>query len=212
MPGAKGRRLQIRLQIESSVPIIMKLDMWSLKSFHRFSRADLLGASAALLCILHCLLTPLFFTARFLSDHGSHASNAGHGPVYFGAVSEMAEISHTSCMQVSPLWASFDVVFLLLGLLGRGLAPIVRVLYLSWGLLSLGLILHNCAQPAGHSLMYVGSGSLLVAHLLNWRHGHHGSGEKNCTMFVANYCAGTQVKLGSAHAGRSSRPPLKRNK
>lgn len=113
------------------------------------SRSDYIGASASTLCMIHCLITPLFFAAQATS---------------------------LSCADLSPLWwKTIDYLFLLVGFIAiyytsknTTASWIPYALFISW-LLLVGLVLNNSAQwiSLPHALMYIPALSMALVHLYN---------------------------------------------
>ncbi|MGB3547043.1 MAG: MerC domain-containing protein [Saprospiraceae bacterium] len=121
-------------------------------------KPDLLGLAASGLCALHCTITPLFFAAQPLLHHTT--DHAHH---------------HTGLS----FWSSLDYVFLLLSLVAVWLAsrasrrPSTRAwLWVGFSCFSLGLILESYS-PWALALLYLGSGILVVTHLVNFHQCRH---------------------------------------
>lgn len=75
------------------------------------------------------------------------------------------------------LWPYLDYAFLILSLLAVWLSakhahhPVLRwVFWAAWGLFAFGLLLEPQELVLGHALMYIGSFTLVVAHLKNYLH------------------------------------------
>ena len=116
--------------------------------------SDWLGAAASGLCAIHCTLTPIFFAAKPVLDStvGEHAH--GHG-----------------------WWGALDYIFLVLSLLAVWYSArhtthttLKWGLWAAWGLFAFGLLSEPFGVPFGHWFMYVGSISLVIAHIKNYRH------------------------------------------
>lgn len=114
--------------------------------------ADVIGASASALCIIHCLLTPILLTAVVVSKPGPEGSTATLGLI----------------------WGALDFIFLTISIwavyrtASNTTAPLVRrLIWPSWALLAMGLLLEKCGISAGGWAMYLGSFSLVVMHLIN---------------------------------------------
>ena len=116
------------------------------------SRSDDIGASASTLCMIHCLITPLFFAAQATS---------------------------LSCAEISPLWwKSIDFLFLLVAFFAiyftskNTTAPWVPyALFISWFLLSM-LVVNNSAHWVSlpHALIYIPALTMALVHLYNKRY------------------------------------------
>ncbi|MBC6995128.1 MerC domain-containing protein [Neolewinella lacunae] len=124
------------------------------------SRPDFIGAFASSLCIVHCLLAPLFFVAQ---------------PVVYHQV-----VSHQGHHHGEGLWGCLDYVFLLVSLLAVWFAHkpqrsgwVRGGLWGGWACFALGLFLGE-RLVGGEGMMYLGSGILVLTHLSNlrWRNGH----------------------------------------
>jgi len=111
---------------------------------------DILGASASMLCMVHCILTPFLFAAQ-------------------------ATVSST-CSDISPMWwKTVDVLFLVITFFAifftsknTLLKWIPTTLYMLWGiyaLLVLNKFFHLISIP--HSIIYVPAISLSILHLYN---------------------------------------------
>ena len=119
--------------------------------------SDWLGVSASTLCIVHCALTPLIFTAK---------------PVFYGMIGKQVH-NHGA-------WAALDYVFLILSLIAvyysaRHTAhPILKwVFWAAWIVFACGLLFEPHTMTSGHWLMYAGSIVLVIAHLINYQYNHH---------------------------------------
>lgn len=120
----------------------------------RLQYSDLLGVAASGLCAIHCAITPLFFAARPVLE------------------STMGEHSHGS-----GFWALLDYIFLVLSLAAVWYSAkhtthtgIKRVLWGAWGLFAIGLLSELFHFHEGIWFMYVGSFTLVAAHLYNHRY------------------------------------------
>lgn len=127
--------------------------------------ADWLGISASGLCLIHCALTPIIFTAK---------------PVFYGMI-EKSVHNHEA-------WATLDYVFLILSFLAVWYAArhtphalLKWVLWLAWTLFAFGLLLESHRSSLGHGLMYVGSITLVLAHIKNYYHG-----QRQCKIELSN--------------------------
>ena len=114
--------------------------------------SDWLGASASGLCIIHCMLTPLIFTAK---------------PLYFGMIGQQV---HTH-----GLWPALDYIFLILSLLAVWYsaqntphATLKWVFWTAWMVFAFGLLFEPHQFALGHWLMYIGSITLVIAHIKNY--------------------------------------------
>ncbi len=121
------------------------------------SRPDFIGAFASGLCILHCLFAPLFFVAH---------------PVVYQAV------SHRGHYHGDGFWALLDYVFLFISLLAVWFAHrpqhswwVKAGLWGGWACFGLGLLLED-HLVTGAGMMYLGSGVLVLTHLVNLRWGN----------------------------------------
>ena len=117
-------------------------------------RSDLFGATISGLCAIHCTLTPLFFAARPLLETSVH------------------DVPH-----VGQWWATLDYLFLVLSLAAVGYSAhrtdskAIRVaLWAAWTVFACGLLLEPVAISVAKAMMYAGSATLIIAHLLNHRH------------------------------------------
>jgi hypothetical protein len=120
------------------------------------NKPDLVGMLASGLCAIHCAMVPLFFAAQPLvyeaiSEAGHHGHEHGHG-----------------------LWASLDIVFLVLSLIAVHYAakashqPKTRAwLWGGLGVFAAGLLMEYLGMVGW--LMYVGSAILVITHLVNFR-------------------------------------------
>ena len=132
----------------------------------RVNYADWLGISASGLCLVHCALTPLIFTAK---------------PLYYGMIGK--QVHHHGA------WAALDYVFLVLSFLAvwysarnTPFTSLKWVLWGAWTVFAIGLLLESQHLAIGHWLMYVGSITLVIGHIKNFYHGqrHH------CKIEVSN--------------------------
>lgn len=117
--------------------------------------SDWLGAMASGLCIVHCELTPLIFTAK---------------PIFYGMIGKP--------IHQHGLWTGLDYVFLILSLLAVWYSarhtPYTNLrwmLWVAWTVFACGLLLESHTFTSGHWLMYVGSATLVFAHFKNYYHG-----------------------------------------
>ncbi len=120
----------------------------------RISRYDLLGVSASGLCVIHCTLTPLLFTAKPMleSTMGEHAHEGG-------------------------FLAFFDYTFLVLSLVAVWFSarhtshPNIKwILWIAWVVFAIGLLSEPLDLAFGKWLMYAGSITLVITHLQNYRY------------------------------------------
>jgi len=116
--------------------------------------SDWLGVSASGLCIIHCALTPLLFTAK---------------PVFFGMVDQPVH-DHGP-------WAMLDYAFLALSLLAVWYSAqhtahqtIKKALWAGWTIFAIGLMYEPHGTTFSSWLMYIGSFTLIIAHLTNYYH------------------------------------------
>lgn len=115
-------------------------------------RSDLFGATISGLCSIHCAITPLFLASQPLLDQ--HAHGHDHG-----------------------LWGSLDYIFLVLSLVAvvysswhTNRPQIKWLLWMSWAVFAIGLVLEMTESVHNKSFMYVGSIALIVTHFANIRH------------------------------------------
>lgn len=115
-------------------------------------RSDLFGATISGLCSIHCAITPLFLASQPLLEKHAHGHNHG-------------------------IWASLDYIFLILSLVAvwyssrhTSYLKIKWILWISWILFAVGLILEMTGQSSNKLLMYIGSIALIVTHFANIRH------------------------------------------
>lgn len=120
----------------------------------KLSYSDLLGAAASGLCAIHCALTPVFFAARPVLE--STIDKHSHGTGF---------------------WAILDYIFLVLSLVAVWYSSrhtnhkvIKKVLWWAWGIFAIGLLSETIHFYYGKWFMYVGSITLVVAHLYNHRY------------------------------------------
>ena len=118
----------------------------------RANHSDILGAAASGLCTIHCIVTPFLFVATPLMEET--AQGHVHG---------------------SNIWEALNYIFLVLSFIAvwhstrHSDLPIIKwVLWISWLTLALGLLTDQMGLPSGRWLMYIGSISLIVAHLYNF--------------------------------------------
>lgn len=116
-------------------------------------RADLIGMLAAMVCMIHCLITPLFIVAKPLL-----------------LPSEEAHIAHSWGW-----WKVLDYLFLTVGLIAVIFATLVSSprwltvgLWISWFCLALGIHLEE--ELVGKFLLYGGSSILIMHHVLHYRY------------------------------------------
>jgi hypothetical protein len=119
--------------------------------------SDRLGVVASVLCILHCLLSPVFFVSKPLlaSTFGRQAHTHEH-------------------------WAYLDHIFLIVSLLAvlysswhtTTDARLDWFLWLSWVIFAIGLFLEPLGWFYGKLLMYAGSIFLVIAHTKNYHYCH----------------------------------------
>lgn len=114
----------------------------------------MMGIAVSALCAIHCTLTPLLFAAK---------------PLLEGAVNEGT--AH------SLLWHRLDHFFLILSLVAVWYSArntrhkmIAFRLWLSWGMLTVGILAEQIDFREGKWLMYIASISLVITHLQNYRY------------------------------------------
>ena len=130
--------------------------------------SNLLGAASSGLCAIHCAITPLIFAAKPLMEHAHGYDEHGHA-------------------HGSPLWASFDYIFLILSFVAVWYSvrntnhqTLKRVLWGSWAVFAACILFEAFHLPYGHWLMYSGSIALVVGHLVNFRHCRAHHGQESC--------------------------------
>ncbi|MBX2873921.1 MAG: MerC domain-containing protein [Saprospiraceae bacterium] len=123
------------------------------------SQADLIGMLAATVCMIHCLVTPLFLVAKplLLPVEGTHIA---HGWGW---------------------WEVLDYLFLTVGLIAVVFAThassprwLVFGLWISWFCLAVGIHLEE--QLVGQFLLYGGSLILIVHHAFHYKYCREHSG------------------------------------
>ncbi len=122
--------------------------------FKKSSYSDWLGVLASGLCVAHCAMIPLIFSAK---------------PVFYGMIDRQVH-NHGA-------WASLDYIFLVLGLLAvyysaRHTAHVTLkwILWLAWGVFAFGLLSEPLELSFGKWLMYASSITLVIAHIGNYRY------------------------------------------
>lgn len=127
--------------------------MQGMNQMEKLGYSDLLGVAASGLCAIHCALTPVVFIARPLFDStlGQHYHGTG-------------------------FWALLDYLFLVLSLAAVWYsakhtvhARIKTVLWVAWVVFAIGLLSEVFHFVYGKWLMYIGSITLVIAHIYN----HH---------------------------------------
>ena len=120
----------------------------------KINRSDLIGAAASGLCAIHCTLTPILFAAKPVLEGtmGVHAHGGG-------------------------FWAVLDYTFLVLSLAAvwysarhTNHATIKRILWIAWLVFAAGLLSEPLDLSYGKWLMYIGSVTLVITHLQNYRY------------------------------------------
>ncbi|WP_422080146.1 MerC domain-containing protein [Ulvibacterium sp.] len=128
--------------------------MQGIGQMEKLSYSDLLGAVASGLCAIHCALTPVFFAAKPVleSTMGQHSHGEG-------------------------VWALLDYLFLILSLAAVWYSArhtnhirIKRVLWGAWAVFAIGLLSEPFHLHHGKWFMYIGSITLVVAHVYNHRY------------------------------------------
>ncbi|MEO1011577.1 MAG: MerC domain-containing protein [Bacteroidota bacterium] len=120
----------------------------------KLSYSDLLGVTASGLCAIHCALTPVFFAAKPLLETTMNKHVHGTG-----------------------FWAQVDYLFLVLSLAAVWYSArhtvhtgIKKVLWGAWGVFAMGLLSEALYFAHGKWFMYIGSITLVAAHVYNHRH------------------------------------------
>lgn len=117
----------------------------------KLSYSDVLGVAASGLCAIHCALTPVFFATRPILENtiGKHSHGSG-------------------------FWALLDYLFLVLSLVSVWYSArytthtaIKSVLWGAWVVFAMGLLSETFHFPYGKWFMYIGSITLVVAHVHN---------------------------------------------
>ena len=115
---------------------------------HSHDKADLVGISGSVLCLVHCLLSPaLLLGSSLASEHTHHV----HGAAF----------------------AQLDWVFIVINGLavyyatkGHSSSPLRLFMWFSFGIFAISLLLEE-AQPLFAWAGYGGSGLLIIGHLYN---------------------------------------------
>lgn len=114
----------------------------------------MMGIAVSALCAIHCTLTPLLFAAK---------------PLLESAVNEGT--AH------SLLWHRLDYFFVILSLVAVWYSSrntryklIAFRLWLSWGMLMVGILAEQIDFKEGKWLMYIASTALVITHLQNYRY------------------------------------------
>lgn len=117
------------------------------------SQADLIGMLAATVCMIHCLITPLFIVAKPL----------------------LLPIEETHITHPWGWWKILDYIFLTVGLLAVIFATqvssprwLIFGFWTSWFCLALGIHLEE--EVVGKFLLYGGSSILIMHHVLHYRY------------------------------------------
>lgn len=109
--------------------------------FSRLLRSgDGLGILNSALCLVHCLAMPVFIAVG--------ASFMQHPSVTWGFIA-LAFLAMRSAIR------------------SRNNAAVAMVLGIGWGVFAVGMALEG-AHPALENLTYIGSGLLILGHVLNW--------------------------------------------
>lgn len=116
------------------------------------SVADLWGAAISSICVIHCVLTPVFFAAQPLLS--------------------LAEQDHDAHVH----WHYLDCIFLVLSLVAVWYSArntlrwqIRFLLWFFWLVFAVGLVLHMAVLVEHKYLMYIGSLALAITHVTNYR-------------------------------------------
>ena len=117
-------------------------------------RSDVWGAAVSALCAIHCTLTPLIFAAK---------------PLLISTVAE-PEV-HTD------FWHFLDYIFVILSFMAVLISTrnttfkaLVKYLWIAWVIFALGILAEQLEIHTGIWLMYIGSVSLIIAHIKNYRY------------------------------------------
>jgi len=123
------------------------------KTLLKQKQSDLLGVLASGLCAIHCAVTPLFFMAKPFMHSSVDFHSHGNG-----------------------LWAMLDYVFLVLCLVAVWFSSkhtthktIKWVFWSAWFIFSTGLLSELLKFHHSIWLMYAGSATLIIAHIINYR-------------------------------------------
>ena len=119
------------------------------------AKSDIIGASASMLCLLHCLATPFLF-------------------VWYSGITAIREASFW-------WWGMLDLVFLIISFLAVYWSAkttskfwVKLVLWISWGFLSLAIINEKLSiLPFGEMTVYIPTISLIFFHIYNRRYCKH---------------------------------------
>lgn len=120
-----------------------------------FNNSDMLGATASMLCVVHCLLTPFLFAAQ-------------------------ATLLST-CSDISPTWwRMIDFIFLIITFFAirftvnsTSFKWLPSALYSLWSILAIltfNKFFHFIQLP--HLLIYIAAIGLSILHLYNFQHSH----------------------------------------
>ena len=121
-------------------------------------KSDIIGAIASVLCLIHCLATPLLFVVQSgMEHHDDHGHHHGHGADW---------------------WAFLDVALIAIGLLAiyrtsktTSLKWLRAALYTFWSILVLIILnekLHVVHVP--HEVIYIPTLALAGLHIYNYRY------------------------------------------
>lgn len=125
-------------------------------------KADFLGMSASVLCMIHCLALPLFvalgFVVKNMDGHAGHDHHHDHGHFHF----------HWD-------WHLLDYFFIVLALVAVYQASkqaasraIKLALWMSVSIFSIAILLHDWNQYM-LVVSLLASVALFVTHLVNWK-------------------------------------------
>jgi len=125
-------------------------------------RADLLGLSSSMLCLVHCLVFPLLYAAFSAYEAGAHA---GHDHAH-----AHDHVHAHGGFNIDYLFAGAALVAVITAFRQAHHWGVRLGLGLGWGLLALGIVLTDFGYP--DYIIHVGSVVLVSAHLYNLRKGH----------------------------------------
>lgn len=114
---------------------------------------DLSGATVSLLCAIHCTVTPLFFLAKPILN----TTTILHGSQSFWEMLDWIFL----LLSIGPVWYSAKYT------LHQSFS---YLLWIFWFVFAVGLLLEIYGFEKEKWLMYFGSMSLAVTHILNYKY------------------------------------------